>query len=102
MKQPEKILKSVFGYNYFRPLQKDIINNVLNKIDTLAIMPTGGGKSLCYQIPALIFEGITNIREDIIERAETFVFPNETEQDNSQKRLAKKLKSLPLLKRCNT
>lgn len=66
MKQPEKILKSVFGYNYFRPLQKDIINNVLNKIDTLAIMPTGGGKSLCYQIPALIFEGITIVVSPLI------------------------------------
>ena len=57
MNKPEKILKKVFGYNYFRPLQKEIIYNVLNRVDTLAIMPTGGGKSLCYQIPALIFEG---------------------------------------------
>ena len=39
---PEKILKSVFGYEKFRPLQKEIIDNVLNKKDTLAIMPTGG------------------------------------------------------------
>lgn len=56
---PEKVLKEVFGYDSFRHLQKDIISNVLAGKDTLAIMPTGGGKSLCYQIPALIFDGIT-------------------------------------------
>lgn len=55
IQQAEQILHDVFGFEEFRSLQKDIIENVLQKKDTLAIMPTGGGKSLCYQIPALLF-----------------------------------------------
>jgi len=65
-KEPESLLKDVFGYSEFRPLQQDIINNILAKRDTLAIMPTGGGKSLCYQIPALIFDGLTVVVSPLI------------------------------------
>ena len=65
-KSPEDVLASVFGYGAFRPLQKEIIENVLAGNDTLAILPTGGGKSLCYQIPALIFGGLTVVVSPLI------------------------------------
>lgn len=58
MIQPEDILKQYFGYNEFRPLQRDIVVSILNKKDTIALLPTGGGKSVCFQVPALMQEGV--------------------------------------------
>lgn len=58
MNQPEAILKQYFGYDTFRPLQKDIVESVLAGKDTIALLPTGGGKSVCFQVPALMMEGI--------------------------------------------
>jgi len=66
MPSPASILKETFGYDTFRPLQSEVIENVLARKDTLAVMPTGGGKSLCYQIPSLLFDGLTVVVSPLI------------------------------------
>ncbi|WP_263078471.1 RecQ family ATP-dependent DNA helicase [Endozoicomonas sp. Mp262] len=68
--QALQILHSVFGYDEFRIHQQAIIENVLRRNDTLAIMPTGGGKSICYQIPALLFPGLTLVISPLISLME--------------------------------
>ena len=55
---PLDILKEDWGYDSFRPKQEDIVNAALEDRDVLAILPTGGGKSVCFQVPAMLREGI--------------------------------------------
>jgi len=55
--EAKKILVSYWGHSAFRPMQEEIIDSVLEGKDTLALLPTGGGKSVCFQVPALIKEG---------------------------------------------
>ena len=63
---PKSILKEVFGYDSFRDGQEKIIHSILQGNDSLAIMPTGAGKSICYQVPALMLPGITLVISPLI------------------------------------
>jgi ATP-dependent DNA helicase RecQ len=66
MREPADLLASVFGFDAFRPGQAEIVDAVLAGRNTLAIMPTGGGKSLCFQLPALCREGVTVVISPLI------------------------------------
>ena len=62
----DTLLRDIFGFDGFRPGQKEIVDAVVSGQNVLAIMPTGGGKSLCYQLPALVRDGITVVISPLI------------------------------------
>ena len=66
LKSPADYLKRYYGYDVFRPMQEDIIKSVLGGRDTVVLMPTGGGKSVCFQIPALMLPGVTVVVSPLI------------------------------------
>jgi len=65
-RNPQTLLNNIFGYDKFRPLQQEIIDRTLAGNDSFVLMPTGGGKSMCFQIPALCFDGITIVVSPLI------------------------------------
>ncbi|MFW5982095.1 MAG: DNA helicase RecQ [Halanaerobiaceae bacterium] len=66
IEKAKSLLKKYYGYDKFRGSQESVIRSILNKEDTIAIMPTGSGKSICYQIPAMLFPGVTIVVSPLI------------------------------------
>lgn len=97
-------LHQYFGYNEFRHEQEAIINNVLAQKDTMVLMPTGGGKSICYQLPAVMFDGVTIVISPLIALMKDQVdalnitgipasFLNSSQNDNEQRDIIARLKA---------
>lgn len=66
MNNKHKVLKDIFGHEHFRSFQEEVVDSIINKQDVLTILPTGGGKSLCYQLPTLLMDGVTVVISPLI------------------------------------
>ena len=78
--QPEQLLKTWFGYDSFRPGQREVVGSILSGRDCLAVLPTGAGKSVCFQVPALMQTGLTYVISPLISLMEDQVA--HLQQDN--------------------
>jgi ATP-dependent DNA helicase RecQ len=100
----QQALHKYFGYSEFRHEQEEIINHLLNQKDAMVLMPTGGGKSICYQLPAVMFDGLTVVISPLIALMKDQVdalninginaaFLNSSQSDNEQREIIKQLKA---------